>query len=280
MPKMKWAQLGGIVRYEALIQWRRRGVFALMVVLAITLILVELAFGQMGRRLNARMAAEEGLVATPQILSMQGTVGMYYAWWVTMLLTILAVPPILADTIPRDRQVGISELVRSLPVGHGIRLTGKLLAGWVGLAGGLAGVMILSGVAGRLVIGPYLLGAYVLLWAVGILPLAMFASGMSILLAAGQPTRRRATFVGAAFSAYCVAMLVTTTGTAWDALCLARPSVFLSLPGEYNPMRLLSSLGMLSYPSYQIPLTIGMGALQVALAWLIVWAWMHGQEAQ
>lgn len=275
---VKWAQLGGIVRYEALIQWRRRGVLVLMVVLAATLILVELSLGRMGRTLNAELMAEEGLVATPEIIRAQGTVGMYYAWWVTMLLIILAVPPILADTIPRDRQAGVGELVRSLPVGHGIRLSGKLLAGWAGLAGGLACVMALSGLAGRLVIGPYLFGAYLLLWLVGLLPLALFTAGMSILLAAWQPNRRRATFVGAAFSAYCVTMLVTTTGTVWDAVSLARPSIFLSLPAEYNPLRMLSSLGLFSYPAYQIPLTIGLGALQVALAWLAVWAWERTRE--
>jgi len=277
MLKLRLAQLGGIIRYEALIQWRRRGVPTLMLVFAAILLLVELAVGQMGRRLNAESAAA-GMVATSEIARAQGTIGMYYAWPVALLLMILAVPPIVADTIPRDRQESVSELIHSLPVGHSTFLGGKLLGGWAGLFGGLAGVMALSGCAGRLLIGPYNLTTYVQLWSMGILPLAMFSSGIGILLASGQPTRRRATFVGAAFSAYCVAMLATTTGTVWDAVSLARPSVFLSLPAEHNPLRVLSRLGMISYPPFQIPLAIGLGALQVALAWLAARAWMHWKE--
>ncbi|MBN1934747.1 MAG: hypothetical protein JW934_08775 [Anaerolineae bacterium] len=280
MLKLRWVQLAGIIRYEALLQWRRRGVFVLSIILAAILILIQLAVGQMGRRLAAEFAAE-GMEITGEVTRAQGTLGMtYYAWPVVLMLMILAVPAIVADTFPRDRQNQVSELLHSLPVGQDTLLSGKLLGGWAGLLGGLAGVMILSGCTGRLLIGPYSLVAVVRLWGMGILPLALFSSGMSMLLASSQPTRRRAAFVGAAFSAYCVAMLATTTGTVWDALCLARPSVFLSLPAEHNPLSLLSSLGMTSYPPFQVPLAIGLGALQVALAWLAVWVWMCWQEAR
>ena len=279
MLKLRLAQLGGIVRYEALIQWRRRGVPTLTIVFAAILLLAELAVGQMGRRLNAEAAAA-GMVATSAVTRAQGTIGMYYAWPVALLLMILAVPPIVAEAIPRDRQEEVSELIRSLPVRDGTFLGGKLLGGWAGLLAGLIGVMALSGCAGRLLIGPYSLVAYIQLWSMGILPLAMFSSGMSILLASGQPTRRRATFVGAVFSAYCVAMLATTTGTVWDAVSLARPSVFLSLSTEHNPLRVLSRLGIISYPPFQASLAIGLGALQVVLAWLAVWAWMHWKEGR
>ncbi len=280
MLNLKWVQLGGIIRYETLIQWRRRGVLVLSIILAAILILIQLAVGQMGRRLATEFAAE-GMEITGEITRAQGTLGMtYYTWPVVLMLMILAAPTIVADTFSRDRQVGVSELVRSLPVDYDVWLSGKLLGGWAGLLGGLAGVMILSGCTGRLLIGPYSFITVVRLWGIGILPLALFSSGMSMLLAAGQPTRRRAAFVGAAFSAYCVAMLATTTGTVWDAACLARPSVFLSLPIEYNPLSILSDLNMTAYPAFQIPLALGLGALQVALAWLIVWVWMHRQEAR
>ena len=43
MLKLRLAQLGGIVRYEALIQWRRRGVPTLTIVFAAILLLAELA---------------------------------------------------------------------------------------------------------------------------------------------------------------------------------------------------------------------------------------------
>jgi hypothetical protein len=74
-------------------------------------------------------------------------------------------------------------------------------------------------------------------------------------------------------------MLLTTTGTAWDAISLTRPSIYLSLRTKQEvPFEIFSDLGIVSYPSAQIPLTIGVGMLQIALVWLLAWLWMRWQE--
>jgi len=255
---MRLAQLLAMIRYEVKMQWRRRGLPMLMVAFILGLLLLSLWFR--GIRREGQASFDEGQVSA--------TLAMVYGWPVTLLLLILAVPPMLADTAARDRQVGVRELLDSLPLSPALYLTGKLLGAWASLLAALAGVAVLHALMGWLIQGPYDLGVYAVWWAIGAVPLALYTAGMSVLLAAGQPTRRRAALVGMAFAAYCLVMAVTTSGTVRDAVSLARPSVFLVMF-----LGLLAEIGLTSYPPFQIPLTLGLGALQVVLAWLIVWVW-------
>ncbi len=277
---MKRAQLIAMIRYELKMQWRRRELPMFMVTLVLGLLLTALGV----QSLSLEMMTD--LDITLDASRMQSTVSVMYGWTVVLLLLILAVPLIVAETIPKDRQVGVRELLDSLPLSLAVYLTGKLLSVWTGMLVGLTGVAVLYGLEGWLIHGPYELGMYLVLWMVGIAPLALFTSGMSTLLPAGQPSRRRAIVVGVAFAAYCVAMMATTSGTIEDVVSLARPSVFFILhglagftPQDVFSLGVLADIGLISYPSTQIPLTIGMGALQVALVWLIVWAWTKWKES-
>ena len=224
---------------------------------------------------------------------------MTETWPVLALLLMLGMPSIVADAVPRDRQLMVRELIDSTGLGPGLYLAGKLLAVWASVLAGLASVALLFGVAAWCIHGPFDLDVYLVMWAVGVAPLALFTSGMSTLLAAGQPSRRRALFVGVAFSVYCVAMLVTTTGTQQDVVSLARPTALIALQLEQTDRiaeqairdlpgvdldslegRLDSSLLPLDLSPVQIPLTIGLGAAQVALVWTAAWAWMKRREAR
>ncbi len=250
---MRLSQLIAIVRYEVKMQWHQQGLPMLALAFVVGLSLITLW---------VRAATEEQVAEWTTDVMMTG-------WPVVLVLSILAIPPIVADAIPKDRQIGLRELIDSLPLSPGWYLTGKILGVWAGVLVGLMGVAVLYGLGGWLFYGPYDIGIYLLLWLVGIVPLVLFTSGMSALLAVGQPNRRRATFVGMAFAAYCLAMSVTTTGTVSDAVSLARPSVFLVLHGYVTQntfLGLVTRIGLASYPPTQIPLTIGLGALQVALA--------------
>jgi hypothetical protein len=264
-----------MMRYEMRMQWRRRGVLAVMVVLAAALLLVQLWCAQLTRGVIEKLEVPLDSIADEVFLE-QATLGLYYGWPVALLLMVLAVPPVAADTIPRDRQIAVGELLDSLPLHRGTYLAGKLLGAWAGVTVGLVGVALLTGLTARLLFGPFYLDAYLALWAVGVVPLALFASGLSVLLASGQPTRRRAVLVSIGFATCCVAMLFTTTGTVRDAISLARPSVFLALQSRHIPTsRAFVKMGLYSYAPAQVPLTIGGGALQIALAWLGAWAWMR-----
>jgi hypothetical protein len=276
---MNLVQLWGIVRYEMCMQWRRRGVLAVMIVFAAALLLVQVWCAQLTRRVVDEVEVPLDSVADDVFVE-QATLGLYYGWPVALLLMVLAVPPVVADAIPRDQQCVVRELLDSLPLGRGTYLAGKLLGAWAGIVVGLAGVALLTGLTARLLFGPFYLDAYLALWGVGIGPLALYASGMSTLLASGQPTRRRAVLVSVGFATCCVAMLLTTTGTAWDAVSLARPSVFLALQSRHIPaLRGFAKLGWYSYAPAQVLLATGGGALQVTLAWLGAWAWMRLDEA-
>lgn len=272
------AQLVAIIRYEMIMQRRRRGLPMIMIVLAIGLLL--LALGVRGCVSEGVAQVEAPAEEIPSgVAQLQASLAMTFGWSVALMLLILAVPPVVAEAIPKDRHIGVRELIDSLPLSSATYLTGKLLGVWVSMLVGLVGVAVLYGLGGWLIHGSYDLGVYLVFWIVGIVPLALFTSGMSALLPAGQSTRRRATFVGIAFAAYCVVMLLTTSGTVIDAVSLARPSVFLFLQAEnVSPYSILSDLGIISYPPGQIPLTVGLGALQVALVWLLAWLWMRWKE--
>lgn len=277
--KIKLVQLVGMIRYETKMQWRRRGLPMFMVVFGLGLLLMALGLRGCTAEEAAQLEASEVEVPS-DVIQLEATLSITFGWSVALTLLTLAIPPIVAETIPKDRQVGVRELIDSLPLSPGIYVTGKLLAVWVSMLVGLVGVAVLYGLGGWLIQGPYDLGVYLVFWTVGIVPLALFTSGMSTLLPAGQHTRRRATLVGMAFAAYCVAMMLTTSGTVKDVVSLARPSVFLDLQSRYVvPYRILSDLDIISYPAAQIPLTIGFAALQVALVWLLVWFWMRRKES-
>lgn len=289
------AQMTAIAWAEARMHWRR-GMIVFAIVMFIALLLAAVALSAMGRITEATLV-EKGLGLTPTMERAMATVSVMYGTWpVAALLLIVAAPVLVADAVPHDRQVGVRELLDSLPLGRTTYLAGKLLGVWASLVAVLAGVVLLSGAAAWLVHGPYDVVAYLVIWLAGLLPLALYTAGMGALLAAGQQTRRRATSVGIGFAVFCVVMLVTTTGTTEDIVSLARPTHLIVLQLEQTDrltadmartlpegesdadiagdMRLL---GLETSPA-QVPLTAAVGMLQIGLVWLIVWGWMHWKE--
>jgi len=295
---MRLGQLIGIVCYEASMHWRRRGVLMLAFFFAAALVLVGLLHHV---TLEAHPKLAELRENMPQISKiMASSTVIQSVWPVALMFSILAIPPVLSDTIPKDRQMGVCTLLGSLPLDRATYLAGKLLGTWASLLVMLTGVALVFGTTMLLILGPYSLSVYLTTWIIGVLPVVFFTSGMSVLLAAGQPNRRRAVFVGIAFIVLCIAMLVTTTGSAKDIISLTRPTHLIVLQFEQmhhlavdlaqelpesesdiamgpSPTEDLRALGMKPSPA-QIPLTIAVGIVQVGLVWLIVWGWMRWKE--
>ncbi len=206
---------------------------------------------------------------------------------VLMIVLAVAIPIIMAERIPYDREYGVGELLDSLPLGRGTYLTGKLLGTWTGLLLGLASVMLLGGLLNRLLFGPYLVGGYLLSF-IRLLPLALFAAGVSVMLGAGQPNRRRAVLVGLLVMIY---SLVNTNiePNSWKEFISSFQFVYMefvfhdvlqSLP---DPLKELGSLeNSLDFSSARPRLQIitALAALQVALGWLITWRWMRWREGR
>lgn len=295
------AQIWGMVRYELRMQWRRRGLLVFIAVLCAAVFLLGIAIRYWDSEDDSVPVSE--LVPDPvlarRIERMQATVAALIGVMAPVFMfLIMGLAIVMADVVPRDRDLAVRELLDSLPWGYGVYLVGKLFSVWGGVLCGMIVVAALALLTGRVFLGPQHVLAHLVVWGHGLLPLALYVSGMGTLLAAPQPTRRRGVFVGVAFSVYCVAMLLTTSFTLWDAISPARPSSLFALQQAYleqavaeaqmldsfsdgDPFGQMSavSIGLAErFPRRLVPLTIAGGALQVALAWLVVWLWMQWKE--
>lgn len=295
------AQIWGMVRYELRMQWRRRGLLVFIAVLCAAVFLLGIAIRYWDSEDDSVPVSE--LVPDPvlarRIERMQATVAALIGVMAPVFMfLIMGLAIVMADVVPRDRDLAVRELLDSLPWGYGVYLVGKLFSVWGGVLCGMIVVAALALLTGRVFLGPQHALAHLVVWGHGLLPLALYVSGMGTLLAAPQPTRRRGVFVGVAFSVYCVAMLLTTSFTLWDAVSPARPSSLFALQQAYleqavaeaqmldsfsdgDPFGQMSavSIGLAErFPRRLVPLTIAGGALQVALAWLVVWLWMQWKE--
>jgi hypothetical protein len=263
-------QLTSIIRYELQMQWRRRGMLVMMVGLVAAFTLA----GLVEKSLMAQVEYPEiPADLRQQVAQLQATFAILYSWPVCLTLMMLALPLVASETIPKDRHYGVRELLDSLTLGRGIYLAGKVLSVWAAVLIGYVVVACLGGLIGWWLFGPYRVGAYLTMWGMDLIPAGCFAAGMGTLLAAGQPNRRRALLAGVAFAVYCIAMVITTSGTVWDAICLARPSAYL-----LYVFRDIAPGSTLRYPPLQIPLTLGLGAAQIALVWLIAWGYLRWKE--
>ena len=109
----------------------------------------------------------------------------------TFTLSILA-----AEIIPIDHRLGVMEWFDALPLGPALYLAGKVLGMWTAVFTGMVGISIISGMAHYLWIGPFDLTAFVRLWLVALIPIALYITGLSALLTSWLHSRRWAVFVG------------------------------------------------------------------------------------
>lgn len=274
--KMKLAQLGAIVRYEAWMQWRRRGllvsIVGLTVVMLGTGLMVKSSFRASDQGVNADLARQ------------MAASGITLVGPMAFVVLTLTLPPVLADVIPKDRYIGVRELLDSLPLSPGVYLAGKVLGVFASVMSGLAGVALLVGVVWWLLFGPFALRVYVEMWIAGVGPLAFFISGMSALLPSGQPTRRRAASVGVAFTAYCFLTIAVTdasglgmprSGTWWSII---NPAAWLEVLLD-NILQHKGTSLLVAFPQ-QVPRMIAAAVLQVVVVWLIVWVWLYWREGR
>jgi len=300
---MNVAQLGAIIRYEMIMQWRRRGLPMVLLALLAAFLLVAWAL-----KSSLYLAPPEDWPEAASIQRMATTLTILMSILPTIVLLMLALPPVLAETIPKDKQLGVAELLQGLPLllqglplGRGVYLTGKLLGVWAMLLLGLAADALLSALFLRWVYGSYDLAPYLAFWGGIIVPLALFVSGLSVLLPAGQPTRRRAMLASILIAGYCLGMYVTPTFTLKDAVSPARVTGGLALQLDYMEQASASMLqeycakegidcpteaigapipGFKVRAAQLIPLTMAAATVQLGVIWLAVWRWMRWKEGR
>lgn len=221
------SQIGGIVRYEALMQFRRRtlimiiGLFtAGMIVLGSSM--TTMSFSPQGETLNIDIEGDQLVVdlRTPEgeitryirVLSegevfprwmadadvpmVMKTFNFLILFLPGLILLVVAIPPLITEVIPLDSRFKMDELIRTKPLSKAVYLIGKVLSVWLGftvLIGLAAAVLALYGVAKY---SPFDGWVYARFWLFGVLPLTLIVSGYAVLLGGLTRSRRVSLFIG------------------------------------------------------------------------------------
>ncbi len=186
-------QLSGMVRYEFIRNWRRKGLPMMMIIWLVavvwgTTLFTGPDFFQPGAELLEGSALVRKVGITLNILIASGGISSIFA---IFTLSILA-----AEIMPIDRQLGVMEWFDTLPLGPAHYLAGKILGLWAAVFSGVLAIAILSGIAHYVLIGPFDLTAFTRLWLGSLMLISLYISGLSALVTSWLQSRRWAVFVG------------------------------------------------------------------------------------
>lgn len=264
-------QFLAMLRYEFHLQWRRRAVSVMLLSMIALSGLAALTLGRQARISAGAINPEQAR----QLITAQMRPAM---WGVLFGFLVLFAPAVVAETIPKDQQHGVRELLESLPLSPGLYLAGKVISVWIVLLAGLALNAFVNGVLWWGVVGPFDWPWYLEMWLVGALPLVLMNPSLGVLLAAGQPTQRRALLVGVALAVALIILQVPgflTLNNAWGWVNPGRSFFFLYfLVNHTAPEPLLGTLLTWLTPE-ALRWSILAGLAQVAALWILVWAWMR-----
>jgi hypothetical protein len=275
---MQLMQILGMAAYEFRMHWRRRILpVATLSLIGLNLVILLVLGNAMDRYLGSNGALDP--TASRNIVP--------YFWIPIYFVLLVLFGPIMAEVIPLDHNVGIRELLDSLPLNHGAYLVGKLLGMFFALLMGLVIAALALGIAARLVLGQYNILLYIQMWLIGVIPIALLNPGLSLLLAAGQPTRRRAAAVGGGFAILCMVLFVLSTkgmlagdynNILLDSLNPARPAIMrFFIPAGTNGV----TISMVSNTAgNEVALALLSGTAELLVAGSVMWWWLHWRESR
>jgi len=264
-------KLLGLVRYETLMHWRRGAIWLAVALVAVILLCGPALFKPLIERASICVGPEEMCRVTPAVTSL--------IWQATLMLVSLSLPVLFAETIPLDRHYNVCDLLDSLPLTRGTYLTGKVAGAWASGLLPLAGVALLDGVFGRGAHGPSGVGNYLVVWGLGLMPLVIYLTAFSVLLASGLATRRFAGFIGVGvaaliiFSPLLAFQLPGGTMTLWPHQFLVR---------QFGLVQSLAQAesGLSGAAPAPFARQLLSGVLQIALVWLAAWGWRQWRKAR
>jgi hypothetical protein len=272
------SQLLGITRYEFLLHWRRRA----LVIVFLSALAIPVVGGITARRDMNEISGswvQTGQYSTEDAARVM-TTSLTLLTWAPMFLVFLIVLPIAAaDSIPRDRQLVVYELLNTTPISLSIYLIGKMLGLWLSLFAGILAGLFGIGVFWWFILGPFEIPTLIEIGLIAAVPLAFIQSGIALLVAAGQSTGRRAILMGVTLGIIGLTTLLPglqASDVFWRNVNLSRPVLFIyyiwvrfnaPMPGGY-PAPTIADVWA----------TIGWGALQLALVGILIYAWMRWQE--
>lgn len=250
-------QTAAVAYYEFRMQWRRRAMLVMILAMLVTTVIPVLVIGH-------EISNKENIDEKVKTVSTTGVIGITFIPIGALLAAVL--PFVVVDVIPKDRQLGVSEVLDSTPLSPGAYLTGKLLGAWISIFVCVTSVVLVVGILWRLLIGPFNVGKCLEVWWFGLVSMIVINIGLSILLTAGQSDARRAVLVIILFFVLLPGVLGLNPSGNWrDLFNPLRPGLFYRY-AVLDPTRL-------KYLS--ISVTIGSGLMQLVLLWVIMWAWMR-----
>jgi pimeloyl-ACP methyl ester carboxylesterase len=270
------AQIGSIARAELRLQWRRRAMLVLMLTLLVFPVLTAFIISGDSNQ-TAQSLVESGIITAEEARERIASAVTPFTFAPVYLAMLLMVPTIAAELIPKDRQLGVSELLESTPLTIPVYLVGKVLGFWLSGLVGLVSIMLVSMAAWRLILGPFAMLPVFGMWLVGGGSILIINGGLAVVLAAGQQSRRWAAFVGLIFAIGSVIMFSAAIGAkAVDFLYLnnlARPALldYYMLASIRNAIA--SNIVSIT-ESNDVWLTIAAGFAQLLLVGLLMWRWL------
>ncbi len=265
------AQIAAMILVEFRMQWRRRALLVItlaMLLIAVTPILL----------LRHEMAANAELASQAGELSASSVVSFLFIPIGAVLAMV--VPFVMADVIPKDKQLGISDLLYSTPLTSGAYLWGKLLGSWLSVLSSLLIVIVPTGVLWRLLIGSFDLWTFSEPWIVGGMSMTIINVGLAVLLTTGQPDSRRAISVVVLVFILLPALTGFDPRGNWlDSFNPLRPGLFFAYTDTLKPDPGNMSLGV-GNPNIEllsVETTIFTGVVQLGLVWIVAWQWLRRQ---
>jgi hypothetical protein len=272
----QFRQLVGLTAYEVRLQWRRKALLVIAIAILVTVGLFMIVVGGdltsvSGGKFNPNYAT----MTPAQAQQIRGFLVVFATWAPVAGVLIAILPFILADTIPLDRQHRVSELLDTLPRSTAIYLGSKVLGAWIASLSYLFAIAVILGIGWRLRIGPYDVFAWLDMWLIGALPLVIVNGGVGVLIAAGQPDRRRAIGVMILVLIAASALTAAISSPLASYLSPLRLPIFnyyltTAMTGTFKPAE-VSTLSGLTSTAFTATIIAGLG--EVAALWLIAWAW-------
>ncbi len=271
------AQISAMTYYEMRMLWRRRMLRVLVLSISMIVGLALIAWRALG---NADLPAE----VMPNVLFLRlvnNAVIGYVLWPLAYILLLVMGGLTVADMVPRDRQLGVSTLLDGAPLTRFTYLIGKLCGAWAALLVGLMAAMVVVGVLGWLIVGPYEIGVYVRMWIGGLVPLGLLHVGLCLLLTALVSTPRKAIMLSLVYGVVCVLLLQgsgdLSAATTWGLLNPARPyALYYYWFGWMAEISFI--LTRIGYAEARG--SIVLGVLELSLVGLFVWAWLRAHEGR
>lgn len=269
----KTAQLGAVMRSEFRLQWRQHGLLIATGVIFLMFLFMETQMRPSIDAVATASYAAQVELSTVLLASFQSILHIF---------SILLIPIVVADSIPKDRQYRVRELLDTYPLSNEIYLAGKILGVWCNILVCLITLFILIGMSWWVLVHPFQIGDYLVTWLIGVFPIALFNAGLSVLIASSQPSRRQAILVGVGFAILCVFIMGAGLGRSigsLDAWNPGRPLIFkyyllnFSTKGTARPVFDV-------VPISQLFLSLGAAAIELLLTGAVVYWWMRRQETR